>query len=197
MNLASGGQDILKAINQVRGLFEQVGLLLQSVESSMKERSWEPKAGNTCLAGMSYTLYAPRNWLPYVAFRFFIHKSFPSKLAAISVILDDDSGEGRVVEPLATGIVFDYGEGRDIQEDWLYAYANWHTYMPEYTPNRSNDGTVLVCRPLTDWKDDNCKAVGAASFAVPLVDIVDARSLLDRVVDPLDRLARTATASHL
>ncbi len=191
MNTATGGQDILKAISQVRGLFEQVGLVLQSVESLMKERGWESKAANTCVAGASYTVYAPKNWLPYVVFRFYKHKSFPSKLVAMSVILDDESSEGRVAEPLASGIVFDYGEGIEIQNDWKYDYAGWHIYMPDYAANKSNDGTVLTCKPTMHWPDDNCKAVGAASFGIPLVDIVDIKALFDRVVQPLDRLGRT------
>ncbi len=190
MNTASEGQDILKAISQVRGLFEQVGLVLQSVESSMKERGWEPKAGNTCVAGSSFTVNYAKNWLPYLVFRFYTHKSFPSKLIAMSVILDDESSERRVAEPLVTGIVFDYGEGVEIGNDWEYEYAGWHIYMPDYVASKSNDGTVLACKPTTDWPDDNCKAAGAASFGVPLVDIVNAKALFDRLVQPLDKLGR-------
>jgi len=195
MSTASGGQDILKAISQVRGLFEQVGLVLQSVESSMKERGWEPKSGNTCVAGSSYTVNYPKNWLPYMVFRFYKHKSFPSKLVAMSVILDDDSGEGRVSEPLASGIVFDYGKGIEIQSDWNFEYAGWHIYMPKYTAVKGNDGTVFMCKPKTDWPRDNCTADSAASFGVLLVGIGDAKTLIDRVVQPLDKLARTNHAT--
>src|SRR2546428_5550553 len=162
----------------------------------MKGRGWESEAGNTCIAGASYTLYAPKNWLPYMVFRFFTHKSCPSKLVAMSVILDDESSERRVAEPLVTGIVFDYGQGVEIGNDWEYEYAGWHIYMPDYVANKSNDGTVLTCKPTTDWPDDNCKAVGATSFGVPLVRIGDAKALFDRVVEPLDKLARTGIGSR-
>jgi hypothetical protein len=196
MNAASGGQDIVKAVSQVRGLFEQVGLVLQSVESRMKERGWEPRSGNTSVAGASYTMNYPKNWLPYFVFRFYKHKSFPSKLVAMSVILDDESGEGRVAEPIASGIVFDYGEGIEIQNDWNFNYAGWHIYMPDYNANSSNDGTVLRCKPTAHWREDNCTAVDASAFGVPLVEIADAKALLDRVVVPLDSLARTAIGTR-
>src|SRR5207245_4093340 len=115
----------------------------------------------------------------------------PSKLVALSIVLDDESGEGRVTEPLASGIVFDYGEGIEIQSDWNFDYAGWHIYMPNYATDKSNDGTILKCKPKTDWPNDNCTALGAASFGVSLVDIRDSKTLIDRVVQPLDKLARS------
>src|SRR6266568_17529 len=195
MSASTEGQDTLKAVSQVRNLFKQVGLLLKTADDQMKGQGWQEKAGNYCVTGSSTTLPNPEYWMPYHVFRFYSRNSFPERLVAISVILDVEAEYRDLLnEPIASGIVYDYGEGQTVgtvtSEQYDYNYAGWHIYMPGYMPERKNDGTILVCTdPAATWPKDKCTAKRVASFAVPLVHISDSSTLFGRLVEPLHRLA--------
>ena len=73
--MTTEGQDILRVFQDLRKLFEQVGLLLSTADQIMGEAGWEPKAGNTCLYESSAALYAPKQWMPYYLFRLFRQSS--------------------------------------------------------------------------------------------------------------------------
>ena len=153
--------------------------------------------GVPCLLGQEEGRNCPDwRWMPYHVFRFYKSPEFPSRLISVSAILDVEAKEKhRLDEPIISGIVFDYGAGQELgtMTTDQYDYAGWHIYMPGYLPDRKNDGTVLICAdPKTDWPSDRCTAERAASFGVPLIEIGDSANLRSRVMEPRDRLARSA-----
>jgi hypothetical protein len=187
------GVDTLRAVRQIRELLVEISLLLKTADDQMKERDWHEKIGNICVSGASQSLQNPRWWMPHKLHRYYKHDRWSHRLVAISVILDaEPEYKDLVVEPLASGIVFDYGDGQlmGTMTAEQYDYAGWHIYMPGYMPERKRDGTVLVCgNPEKEWPKDKCKARRVASFALPLVDISDSDLLLTKLVERLVGLA--------
>ena len=180
------GKNILATLRATRTLFEDVSKMLSTVDAMMRERGWETRASNTCMADLSRTIQSPDYWLPSLVFRYLRHKDMPTKLVAASVILDLVEKPERVREPLISGIVFDYGPGAEPGNDWKYEYAGWHVWMPGST----DDGTPVSAEPKVVWPKDNVRALSVTSFALPLVVITDSDALRGRVVEPLNELAR-------
>lgn len=191
------GQALLKSVSQMREFFAEVSLLLRTADEQMVRRGWDTAFSNYCVIGTSQSVQYPAQWMPYFVYRLYKLKPTETRLAFICAILDVWPHDRHLLtEPVISGIVLDYPEKIDISKlttDDLDA-ASWHVFMPGYSPDQKNDGTVLTCDdPAKEWPKDKCKASRLRSFGHPLAAIMDSKSLEQLVVAPLDALGRTDT----
>ena len=182
--MTASGVSTMAALGQVRVLFEEVAKLLGTADSMIESRGWKRKAANTVTAGTSAALYAPRRWMPHTVFRFYGRPDKPNLLAAVAVLLgvDQDTTTGPdLPEPMVCALLFDYGIGNAVGNDWKYDFAAWHVCSPDAT----FDGrpTAVDPRSLPFGKD--CKVQRMWSLAVPLMSITDSAELERLVVAPL------------
>lgn len=184
--MSDSGREMLAALNQVRGLFEEMSRLLSTSDAVMQESGWKPLKGSQATAEMSWAIHLPRQWMPRYLCRFYESASRPHLLPCVSILLGVyyASEEDRLTEPLIAASLYDYGKGNKVA-GWEYHYCDAHLW----SPNRKDDGTVCTVNPMKVWPEDKYQATLLSSFALPLMTIVDAASLKDRVTQPLCKLA--------
>src|SRR4051812_36267072 len=72
------GKNILSTIRAAQTLFEDISKMLLTIDALMRERGWEARAANTCMADLSKSIQFPHSWMPNVIFRYFRHKDKPA-----------------------------------------------------------------------------------------------------------------------
>ena len=111
--------------------------------------------------------------MPRYLFRYYAFRDRPELLGVVTVLLSREyqSANGApLAEPLLSGVIFDYGSGNNVGDNYKWEVAIWHTNMK----GRSDDGCVLT---LSRSPDDLSPAVRVATWAVPLIRIGDSKSL--------------------
>jgi hypothetical protein len=53
------GRNILATVRATRTLFEDISKILLTADAMMRERGWEARAANTCMADLSRTTQSP------------------------------------------------------------------------------------------------------------------------------------------
>ena len=180
------GKELLAALNQVRGLFEEMSRLLSTSEALMQESGWKPMKGSQATAEMSWAIHLPRQWMPRYLCRFYESASSPHLLPCVSIQLGvyEASEEVDLSEPLIVASLYDYGKGNKVV-GWDYHYCEWHLW----SPNRKDDGTICTVNPMNIWPEYKFQAALLSSFALPLMTIIDTASLKEHVTLPLCKLA--------
>jgi hypothetical protein len=186
------GNEMLKAVRQVRNLFVEVSRLLSTADGLMQETGWVPAYGSYAISNFSYAISSPRAWMPYVAWRFYKDQSASHLLTSIGVVLEDENDNTSVTQPLLFALAQDYGQGVDVGPNWDSRYASLHCRRRDFRV----DGTPSAVEDVENvpWKA-GLKPKRAVSFGLPLVSITGSTDLRDRVVSPLVRSAREAPAS--
>jgi len=168
--------------------------LLRTAEKAMERKGWVPESNNA-VTGASGMISLPKAWLPSTDFRFFTNNAFPSLLAFISVLLDDEnSGEYTIPEPMVTAGLLDFGQGRKASEtEWDYWYSEWYGYSSWYGAKRErNDWPIIQMGPTDDWKT-KWKGAGANEvtfqsfkcFGMPLITVTNDEDVQSKIVTPL------------
>src|SRR4051812_34434152 len=125
--MSEAGKEMLGAVNQIRGLFEEIARLLSTADSLMAEAGWKYLKGTMVTADLSYALSSPRQWMPMYLCRFYQHPNSPAFLPSIAVLLGDFDEEKTVItEPLVAASIFDFGKGNKVVEGWFADWCNWH-----------------------------------------------------------------------
>jgi len=151
--MSEDGKNILKMVEQIRKLCEQISLLLRTADEQMGKEGWEAY-NNVVLSESSASLLAPEKWFPHELFRFYKNGDYPHLLAYVSVLLDSysysglDKYEEELTEPLVTAGFFDYGQGKQVGDNWEYWYSRWYGYMEK----RKDDGTIHASEK--NWHED-------------------------------------------
>jgi hypothetical protein len=174
------GKNIVFMMEQVKKLYGQVALLLESAETLMEERGWQSRGSQSL--SISTALYNSKQWAPRVAFRFYQSEGAKHLLPFTSVILFDRDGDvaGGLTEPLVCAGWCDYGVGAvasDVWFDWAYHHAK--------VPNRRDDGTLQSVDPQVAWPAKGMQNRRFNSLGVPLMQIRGVEDLRARIVEPL------------
>ncbi len=184
--MSNNGKNILDLFQQTRKIFEQVALLLRTQEVQMEKKNWKTDRG-TAISDMSYHIKYPSWWIPIVAFRFYLNKTNPNKLAFVSVLLDNHWGdEYTIQEPLITAGFLDFGkEKADGNLDYSYAriygyLSNKHNLEPN-SESFSFDMSMLPPSFKGDFKSGKV-------FALPLVSIENDKDIRSKITDKLLKL---------
>jgi hypothetical protein len=56
--MSENGKNAMKLINQIKKLYKEISLVLQTTDKIMEDHKWKPKAGNTAVT-WSYHLAYP------------------------------------------------------------------------------------------------------------------------------------------
>lgn len=76
--MSDSGREMLAALNQVRGLFEEMSRLLSTSDALMQESGWKPLKGSQVTAEMSWAIHLPRQWMPRYLCRFYESRLSPT-----------------------------------------------------------------------------------------------------------------------
>ena len=175
------GEQIIKAVHQVREFYSELANLLLTIDSMMREQGWTSAIGSACLGEVSYSVNRPEAWMPFYVYRFYTSARHPTILLSACAAVECSDPQ-RLQEPLLIGQAFQYGSLK--REEWQFPQnmANWHLWMPQ----RVDDGTVLAAvDPRSTFPDEGCLAEKLTTFARPLVEFTDTESVKDRLVTPL------------
>lgn len=170
------GENAIQLIRQMKILYREISLVLQTADKYMEEHDWKSKSGNTSVT-WSYHIAYPDWWIPQDIFRFYCKEGLEHLLPFISVILFDRDNEAKLSQPLLSAGFFDYEKGNDISI-WEYWYAHLHINQDSY----EIDGKL---RQLILKDSDTYPFKKAYSLAIPLMDIANSQSLVDRIIEPL------------
>jgi hypothetical protein len=180
----SNGRVILAAVRQVRAMMAEVSKLLLEADAIMGAAGWAPRVGTTALAGGAFSINSPKNWIPHRVFRFYKNDEYQKIVLSLTVILDEQGADQKVVEPLVSGLLMEYETVDDIPEgNSLYNTAIWHLYVPE----RKDDGTIIAIVPRERWATEST-AKAMRSFAIPLASVTSRERLEQTVVSQLLRM---------
>jgi hypothetical protein len=178
--MSATGENIIRAIEQLRRLYEQIGLLLETSDDLMQKTSWQLGRGSTCVGGSS-SLRNPTEWLPSYVFREYCSKN-KSLVSFVAVILCDPRGDADepVTTPLLSAGCYDYGRnGRPKNLDYGWTFC--HVYFQP----RKDDGTFMTTTDREWLEADRWNVIRFSSMAVPLVGIGSAEDLDKKVIQPL------------
>lgn len=179
--MEDNGRTILKAVQSVRKLMQDIARLLGAAEGMMQEAGWDSSiGGGTATAESSVALSSPERWIPYYAFRFFTHPQRQDVLAFVSVILDDPDRRVQFEEPLVSMGLLEYEERTTPKGgDWDWWFARLACWTPEVT----RDGEV--CCPSKDVAVENASYIRRVyALALPLAQVNNGDELKENVVDP-------------
>lgn len=181
------GPKIIRVLSQVRRLYAEVALLLQTADKAMAERGWRiAKSDSRALYETSNSIDRPQQWMPWEVYRYYRHDDHPSTLASLTVLLDD--GQSEFLEPLITGSVIEFEDAQTASGHAYWAGAFFRTLLKKEPDGRA----VEVQRELLDkgWDFEFRKA---RCFAYPLVTVTSEEVLRQKVVGHL--LAQLEEAS--
>lgn len=177
--MSDQGESILTAVRQVRGLHEDISLLLRTADTAMGEQDWtNAKNDGTALFDMSWSIDRPKQWMPWEVFRFYCHDGRPTVLASISVLLDD--GEDRLREPVVSGACFDFGKPLSTA-----SYPNWIGGIFKSSVDHEAGGQWLEVTHERLGKGWNFPFRQAWCFAYPLVTVTSEEVLREQIVGHL------------
>lgn len=177
--MSEDGKNIVMLFQQMRRFCEEVAQLLTTADGIMLGNGWR-NADSNVIAGLSYTLLRARGWIPQDVSRFYRSNKLQHIVAFISVIVDDWEKNSTLKEPLLTAGWFDYDSSNAVPTQGLYNYGRWHLTMPD----RHDDGK-LISTDSKNWPKESF--VRVSTLGVPLVSIIDAQGLENRIIRRLIR----------
>lgn len=183
------GKNIANLIAAFRSLCGDIALLIRTADALMEERGWE-SAANQCTS-LGTTPERADAWFPDDVFHFYKRPEpqYAHLLAFVSTIIASRDPKLRLEEPLVSAGLLEYERGAEALKSWQWWYAHAHCL----SPNRMDDGTIVVNREkhlLVRW---NSKVEAVRTLAVPLVRITSADELRTRVIDVLDEEFRNVS----
>lgn len=171
------GRNVFQAVDQVRTLCKEIGLLLRTAETQFARHGWIC-TNKSAAAGLSRSIESPEKWVPESVHRFMENGRFKGVLAFVAVILEDPHPSARIEEPLVSGGWIEFAQ----TEFWYADMSRWHLYNPK----RSDDGRANEFRPGGGFDARAQEGVArACTLGVPLVSITNADGLEQRIVAPL------------
>jgi hypothetical protein len=178
------GQDLYKALMDVRALHEQVALLLRTADAYLtdKGRGFKPMSGSTAAAEGSASIHHPELWQPHTVFRFYRPPVDAEHVAAfVSVLLCPLAAERQKVdftEPLVSaGWVRYPGPVAD-------ANIYWWSRLATYTQN-ARDGVAQHHWISEDGTSSRHGNIEQRCFALPLMQVENSSILVGEVLKPL------------
>ena len=180
----SVGENILKAISQLRDCCHQISLLLQSADAIFTEQGWGTVTGNAVTAHNSFSMDNPRWWIPGFYFRYYSSEKYPTVLMFVAVLLDDREGNDTFdfKEPIITcGYLYGYDTPKDLKG--YYWRCRWHVYVdPE---EKNYEGRICKLLPKEEWEEHRRNFSFMKSLAVPLTSITSSDELQKTVIEPI------------
>ena len=171
--MSDDGKNILRLVKQMRELCQQVSLLLRTADEQMTKAEWDSE-GNNAVAGISYSIMNPAEWIPIMIFRFYKNKDYPRRLAFVSVLLDDHwERKYTIKEPLVSAGFFDHADGELSDDDWDYWYSRVFGYLSK-DHNLKADGQPFQFNRTMLSADKQGKIKSGTVFALPLVLLTNA-----------------------
>jgi hypothetical protein len=191
--MSNDGENILKLFKQIRQIFEQVSLLLRTVDEQMIKADWK-SMGNYALSDLSYSILEPASWIPIMVYRYYKHKESPNRLAYVSVLLDNHwDRKYTIKEPLLTAGFLDFEKDEVFWENW---YARFFGYLSEIHDLRA-DGQPFQFENTKLPSDIQGKFRNGKVFAIPLISITNAKDVESKVTVKLLNLLRNGNSQSL
>ena len=178
------GEDLFASLNGVRAFLNDLSQLLLASDMLMAARAWEPVGDNSCLNGLSYSVYEGRRWLPRAAFRRYTNaEDYPGMLAMTSLLLDEHD-EYKLTEPLVCGLYFVFPEETPKDE---VSVEPWNALWPGWMEAPKDGSPVVLDENYEYWKQ-KWGFRYAKMFARPLVDVANQDALNEKVIQPLQAM---------
>jgi hypothetical protein len=120
--------------------------------------------------------------MPQYVFRVYKSKTRSELIAIAKVLMSRDFQSVRhepAVEPLLSGVLLDFGAGKDASKTWQYEHAAWHPKLD----GRADDGRATT---FLRTADKVCPAVRVAVWSVPLIAIQSSEALKAHTADVVD-----------
>lgn len=177
------GQLILQGLSDTRRFFEQVSLLIRTLEESLKEQGWEPVSTSNQSCEITSHLSKPKKWMPRWVSRFFINEEHKDLLLYVGVLLDEPLDEAGTWagyrEPWVTCGLFQYMTGKTPDSSWKLDWVTTHLYF-----KKDPDGKFQ----LRQYSHDETAGEGILremTMALPLIAVTSAEDAKCKIIDPL------------
>jgi hypothetical protein len=190
--MSEEGKNLLNLIKETKKVYEQISMLLRTVDEQMEERDWED-VGGTVTSDKSGSLYNPEKWSPYFLFRYYTCDKNKNILAYVSVLIDDDVDEWYKIEeePLITAGYFEYNKKNINGDDYYWSFAQWFGLMEKHQKNGKIESyknwkedlkktgiygsNIKIIEPIEKWK----------CFGLPLTSITNSQDIEIKIVTRL------------
>ena len=161
MEKENRGQLILKGLSDTRRFFEQVSLLIRTLEESLKEQGWEPVSTSNQSSDVTSHLSKPKKWMPRWVSRFFVNEEHKDLLVYVGVLLDEARTWAAFREPW--------------ELDWVTSHLLFE---------RDPDGKFYS----RQYEHDEMESFGILremTMALPLVAVTSAEDSKRKIIGPL------------
>lgn len=179
MEKENRGQLILKGLSDTRRFFEQVSLLIRTLEESLKEQGWEPVSTSNQSSDVTSHLSKPKKWMPRWVSRFFVNEEHKDLLVYVGVLLDEAGTWAGFREPWVTCGLFQYMAGKTPSDNWALDWVTSHLLF-----ERDPDGKFYS----RQYEHDEMESEGILremTMALPLVAVTSAEDSKRKIIDPL------------
>ena len=178
--MTSPGAGLVQLMRDVRRLFQETSLLLETADQLMKKSEWILET-NQCVS-VTTVPGSAAYWLPQCAFRFYKNEHYQHVLAFVSVVFDDSDNDRLVVEPLLTGGWFGFKRGTRVARQ-SYEFDDAFTHI--YQVPRRDDGTLVSNNPQDLFPDYKDQAESVTTLGIPLLEVTTSDQLKNRLIVPL------------
>jgi len=190
--LSNDGENIRSMISQMKEFYQQISLLLKTVDTQLKKEKWV-NPNNTAIADSSKHIDYPSYWLPAEIFRFYLNmEENPKRLGFVSALVDDDKhGNYEIKEPLVTGGCFDYEtEKKQTDDEDYYRYSKFYGYLSKKYDLKTNGEIFSFKKDMVDPEFQG-EFENGQIFAIPLVTLLDEKDVKSKMTDPLMSILRS------
>jgi len=181
-------KNILNAMKQVRNLFKEFALILETIDDQLEGKGFETITGSTCLADGSSSLYSPTYWMPTHVLRFYQNAHYSNLQLYVAIYFDDDNRQDYLLnQPIISAGVFDF-QTKKVTFNGSYDRAKFFFEACAFLKKTQFiPGEILTLSIDMDWK----KEVGdyafdsATCFAYPLLSIKNSSDIEEKITKVL------------
>ena len=180
METSNIGKQILAGLKETRNFFEQVSLLLRTIDAQLFEKEWfnALKTNPKRATDISGDIYQPQKWIPRMVSRLYTSSNSKNILVFAGVLLDVETDWAGFKEPWLTTGLYKYLPKRNLDNPFI-EWANAHL-IDEHEP----DGKFY----RFIWKKSAVGEDGEfyrSTMAAPLVEFQNADDVTSKIIEPL------------
>jgi hypothetical protein len=181
METSNTGKQILAGLKETRIFFEQVSLLMRTVDVQLFEKEWVNalKTNPKRSSDISSDLNQPQKWMPRMVSRLYINPDKNNIIVYAGVLLDAETAWKGFDEPWLTGGLFKYLPGKNVMDNPFIEWIDAHL-----VDEHNADGKFY----RFSWKKADVGEDGEyyrSTMALPLIEFQSTDDLTTKIIEPL------------
>jgi hypothetical protein len=181
MEISDTGKQLLLSLKETRKFFEQVSLLMRTVEDELAGKGWGNGLKNFSKrsSDISSDLYQPQKWMPRMVSRLFVNEENKNIVLYVGVYFDVETDWEGFDQPWLTCGLLKFAPNQNTMDNPSIGWIDVHL-----VDEHPADGEFY----RFTWEQDQIPDDGEfyrSSMARPLIEFQNANDITTKIVIPL------------